>query len=88
MSSKKSITSEQNPKGNNMKPRRIYHKPQLAELGDLRTFTLGNSSSGFHDSGGGRKFEKISFYSAPHFPQPNYLDQTDSTPTPMNPLLP
>jgi hypothetical protein len=33
-------------------PRKLYSKPQLEELGDLRTLTLGASPEGFKDSGG------------------------------------
>ena len=32
------------------KPRKSYCKPQLTDLGDLRTFTLGSSSGGSFDS--------------------------------------
>ena len=31
------------------KPRKLYHKPYLAELGDLRTLTLGISGTGGYD---------------------------------------
>jgi hypothetical protein len=34
------------------KLRKPYQKPQLADLGDLRTLTLGVSPAGFLDSGG------------------------------------
>jgi hypothetical protein len=32
--------------------RKPYRKPQLTDLGDLRTLTLGPSPSGYRDSGG------------------------------------
>jgi len=35
------------------KLRKPYRKPQLGDLGDLRTLTLGPSPAGFRDSGGG-----------------------------------
>ncbi len=33
-------------------PRKPYCKPQLADLGDLRTFTLGSSGGNFDSSPG------------------------------------
>jgi hypothetical protein len=39
------------------KLRKFYRKPQLEELGDLRSLTLGSSPTGFFDSGGGSLYE-------------------------------
>ncbi|MGB8212671.1 MAG: hypothetical protein WCE68_03840 [Anaerolineales bacterium] len=50
--------------------RKPYTKPHLAALGDLRTLTLGNSPTGFPDSGVGTKMENIFPNSAPGFPTP------------------
>jgi hypothetical protein len=69
------------------KPHKPYNKPRMTELGDLRTLTIGISPTGFEDSSGGRRTE-YHLLSAPHFPQPDYLNQTDNTPTPDNPFLP
>jgi hypothetical protein len=33
--------------------RKLYHKPTLVELGDIRSLTLGASPAGFKDSGAG-----------------------------------
>lgn len=43
--------------GNFMKSKKPYYKPQMMELGDLRSLTLGVSPNGNWDSGGGLKTE-------------------------------
>ena len=46
------------PIKNEGKPREIYCKPILEDLGDLRTLTLGGSP-GIGDSGGGPQFPPV-----------------------------
>ncbi|HEY5158632.1 MAG TPA: hypothetical protein VII93_11785, partial [Anaerolineales bacterium] len=57
---------QQIPAGDTGKLRKPYCKPQLMELGDLRTLTLGVSPTGFFDSGGGFLYEDYS-YPTPRF---------------------
>lgn len=49
--------AKKKPTGKNAAPRRIYIKPQLEKLGDLRTVTLGGSQIGTGDSGGASPYE-------------------------------
>jgi hypothetical protein len=65
--------------GNLRKP---YCKPQLMELGDLRTLTLGASPEGFWDSGGGYLYEYSNSFSAPRFPNPHVLPNPYNIPHP------
>jgi hypothetical protein len=44
--------TQQSQVGETEQSRKPYSKPQLEELGDLRTLTLGASPSGFKDSSG------------------------------------
>jgi hypothetical protein len=54
MSSKNKLTTEaqQFLTGKSNQPRKLYSKPRLDELGDLRTLTLGASPTEYLDSGG------------------------------------
>jgi hypothetical protein len=58
--------AEQSQTGETEQLRKPYSKPQLEELGDLRTLTLGASPSGFKDSGGGAYSDTF----PPPFPTP------------------
>ena len=62
--------TQQDLTGNTGKSRKHYYKPQLVELGDLRTLTLGNSPTGYKDSGIGTRLERLHKY-APGFPTPD-----------------
>ncbi|HEY5157835.1 MAG TPA: hypothetical protein VII93_07745, partial [Anaerolineales bacterium] len=70
------------PIGDTGRPRKPYCKPQLMQLGDLRTLTLGVSSEGFFDSGGGHLFENYFGSSAPRFPNPHVLPNPYNIPHP------
>jgi hypothetical protein len=50
------------------KMRKTYCEPQLLELGDLRSMTLGTSPEGFGDSSGGFSYERIPPNITPSFP--------------------
>ena len=52
-----STREQQNLSEINGETRKPYRKPQLVELGDLRTLTLGLSPTGYFDSGGGSLYE-------------------------------
>ena len=49
---------QQIPAGKPENSRKPYCKPQLIELGDLRSITLGLSPTGYMDSGTGGLWEK------------------------------
>jgi len=51
--------NQQANKENKSEVQRIYRKPRLKELGDLRTLTLGASISGYEDSSGGAYSESF-----------------------------
>ena len=53
-------------------PRKEYKKPILLKLGDLRTITMGSSSSGFSDSGSGPPYTYVG-PSPPSFPDEKYF---------------
>ena len=58
-----SSTSEQE------KRRKLYQKPKLEVLGDLRSLTLGGSPGGPDDSGVANYY----YPGQPHLPQPEYF---------------
>lgn len=57
------------------KRRKPYNKPQLEELGDLHTLTLGASPAGFKDSSGGLFAEFPLSPPPPGFPNPGGFRQ-------------
>jgi hypothetical protein len=69
------------------KPRKEYCKPQLLNLGDMRSLTMGGSPGGVGDSGGGYFIEK----SCTKLPCPGLktnFSSTGSIPDPMGVIYP
>ena len=65
------INSKQTVTGKVGMPRKLYRKPQLEYLGDLRSITLGSSTMGTPDSGFGSWNNNAPVRMPPGFPLPD-----------------